>query len=805
MVSQSLFSQKITVKDAITLEPIANVSVYNQSKTLHYITDIKGIVDITDFKENEVLFFKHLSYKNFKITKKNIQNQSITLQPKKNNLEEVFISASKKAVKKSRIAQETAVISLKEIKKSAPQTTADLLAVVPGIKVQKSQFGGGSPVLRGMEANRVLLVVDGVRMNNAIYRKGHLQNSITVSPNILERTEIIFGPSSVIYGSDALGGVIHYITKKLTLSDSVKVKPNFLSRFYTVNNAFSQQIGLEVQTNKIASFTAFSYNKYGDLKMGSNRKHGFTTWGLQPYYSDNTETYYNAFPVVNPNPEIQKNVGFSQLDLLQKLYFPLNKKIAINVNLQYSTTSDIPRFDKLTEYANGQLKFAEWRYGPQNRLLISSQIALNTQKKWLKDGVITIAFQNIEESRIQRKFNSLNRSYRNENVKVYSVNADFEVPITKTNNRLLSYGSEFTYNKVNSNAIGKILEINNHQITSFLGDFKVQSRYPDGGSSYASAAIYANYRQDISKKETLNTGIRLTNTYLKAKWIDETFITLPNKKINLSNSALTATIGYVFKPTQKWQLNTVFASGFRSPNIDDIGKVREKRGQVTVPNIHLKPEYAYSGEFSILKYLKNKQNHIGFTTYYTYLKDYIARDNFRLNGSDSIMYDGESATMIANVNKGTAYILGATATYQNRFFNNWFAKGQVTYTKGRSYDTKEPLSSIPPLFGLLQLGYTKKKIETDFSFIFNARKPVSDYNLTEGIDNLEETPFLPETNSYYGTPAWQIVNYNFQYQISKTLDFGFQINNIFDLHYKEFASAISAPGRNFVFTISGNF
>ena len=93
------------------------------------------------------------------------------------------------------------------------------MAAVPGIKVQKSQFGGGSPVLRGMESNRVLLVVDGVRMNNAIYRKGHLQNSITVSPNQLDRTEIIFGPSSVVYGSDALGGVIHYYTKHQKLSE----------------------------------------------------------------------------------------------------------------------------------------------------------------------------------------------------------------------------------------------------------------------------------------------------------------------------------------------------------------------------------------------------------------------------------------------------------------------------------------------------------------------------------------------------------------------------------------------------------
>ena len=805
LFSQALFTQVIVIKDASTNESIVNVSVYNKSQKKHVISDITGKVDISGFAENEIIFFKHLSYKKYSILKKNIKNKLVKLHSQKNTLEEVFISASKKAVKRSRIAQETALISKEEIKNATPQTTADLLAIIPGIKVQKSQFGGGSPVLRGMEANRVLLVVDGVRMNNAIYRKGHLQNSITVSPNILERTEVVFGPSSVIYGSDALGGVIHYITKKPELNDSITLKPSFLSRYHTVNNAFSQQVGLEIQAKKIASFTSFSYSKYGDLKMGHNRKHGFKNWGLQPYYSTNTETYYDANPVVNPNLEIQKNVGFSQLDLLQKLFFPLNNNVSISLNTQFSTTSDIPRFDKLTEYKNGQLKFAEWRYGPQKRFLISSQLDLNIHKKWIEDGVITVAFQDIKESRIQRKFSSLKRSYKNENVKVFSVNADFEVPIDKKNNRLLSYGSEFTYNKVTSKAIGKVLDINNHQIIGFSDDFKVQTRYPDGGSSYSNVAIYTNYRQDISKKETLNTGIRLTNTYLKAKWIDETYIVLPNNQIKLFNSALTATLGYVIKPNNKWQINTVIASGFRSPNIDDVGKVREKRGKVTVPNVHLKPEYAYSGEISLLKYFKTKKNHFGFSTYYTLLKDYIARDNFSLNGSNTILYDGEQATTIANVNKGRAYIFGGTATYQNYFTKTWFAKAQITYTKGHSYDTKEPLSSIPPIFGSIQIGYAKNKLDASLSFVFNGRKPISEYNLTEGIDNIEETPYIPETDSYYGTPAWQIINYDFNYKLTTNLQLGFKVSNIFDVHYKEFASAISAPGRNFVFSFSGNF
>ena len=188
-------------------------------------------------------------------------------------LDEIVLSASKGKESRSRIAEQIDIISKEEIKRLAPQTSADLLANLPGVRVQKSQFGGGSPVLRGMEANRVLLVVDGVRMNNAIYRMGHLQNSITVSPNIIERTEVIFGPSSVVYGSDALGGVVHYYTKTPKISNKKEVNTAVYSRFSTINSEFTSEGNIELRNKKWASFTSVSYSNFGDLKMGKIRNH----------------------------------------------------------------------------------------------------------------------------------------------------------------------------------------------------------------------------------------------------------------------------------------------------------------------------------------------------------------------------------------------------------------------------------------------------------------------------------------------------------------------------------------------------
>jgi len=438
-----LVAQEITVIDSETTFPIANVLVVNQDNSISATTNEKGLVDISPFQLRDVLTFKHISYSNYKVQKRLITGSKIiALQNKTEKLEEVFLSASKGKELRKRIAEQVAVFSIKDIQRAAPQTAADMLAEIPGIKVQKSQFGGGSPVLRGLEANRVLLVVDGVRMNNAIFRKGHLQNSITVSPNLLDRTEVIFGPSSVIYGSDALGGVIHYYTRKPKTSELTTVNTSFLSRYSTINDEKTIQGGIELQFKKWASFTSVSHSTFGDLKMGKNRSHGFDDWGLVTKYSNNTDSFFNENPIVNSDPTLQRNTGYNQTDILQKFFIPLSERTDLSFNLQYGISSDIPRFDRLTERRDGELRFAEWYYGPQERLLVSTQLEINPEKRWLDTGTITLAYQNVEESRINRKFGSLERTIREENVDVFSLNGDFSVALSASNDRIFSYGFE---------------------------------------------------------------------------------------------------------------------------------------------------------------------------------------------------------------------------------------------------------------------------------------------------------------------------------------------------------------------------
>ena len=231
VLSQS-YSQQVSVQDETTSESLPDVVIYNEDKSKSIITNTNGSVDLGIFSNDEKLYFQLLGYSLLEISKENIVDGGIIfLQEESQALDEVILSVARSESNVNQVAEKVSVIKSADVFLTSPSSGAELLELSPGVRIQKSQGGGGSPIIRGFEANRVLIVVDGVRMNNAIYRSGHLQNSITIDPNNIERAEVIFGSSSVGYGSDAMGGVIHYYTKSPVLNSSQKISSSFTTNY----------------------------------------------------------------------------------------------------------------------------------------------------------------------------------------------------------------------------------------------------------------------------------------------------------------------------------------------------------------------------------------------------------------------------------------------------------------------------------------------------------------------------------------------------------------------------------------------
>ena len=803
-VSNFSFSQQISVKDDLSNEDLPDVVVYNEDKSESIITDFNGFVDLSIFSDNEKIYFQLLGYSTLELLKSTILNGSIVyLQAESQNLEEVILSVARSESNLNQIAEKVSVIKSEDLFLSSPASGADLLELSPGVRVQKSQGGGGSPIIRGFEANRVLIVLDGVRMNNAIYRSGHLQNSITIDPNNIERAEVIFGSSSVGYGSDAMGGVIHYYTKSPILKASEKIKSSFTTNFTSANQGVSNNFITNYSSENWGSITSISISKFGDIKMGEKRNHGFSSWGLTPLYSKNSRYSYYSQPSTNSDENIQKNTGYSQVDLFQKFLVKVGETNLLNVNIQFSESSDIDRYDQLSLIKGNSLKFSEWYYGPQKRLLISPSLKIFPERKFMKKGVITFGFQKINESRIKRKFNNLSRSHQIEDLKVFSLNGDFDTYFN--NGHTVSYGIESTYNYNYSKAYEQTLEIDNNQVTGLSGKFAIPTRYPSNGSSYRSFASYVNWSWNMSEFFTFNIGTRLTFTGLKASWNDIISVNPQLSEVTLNSEALTTTISIKMRPSKKIQINTVLSSGFRNPNIDDIGKIRENNGLLVVPNTFLKPEYAYNLDLGIDFRSLNNKNYISLRGFSTIISRHIGRDEYivfsDLSTPDlsTIIYNGEEVTTIANKNLGNRFIHGFSIDGFSKIINSLKLDYSLTYTKGDYDENYGPLPSISPLFGSISLSYSKRGTNLKAVYKFSEAKNPGEYSFG-GEDGLDETPFVINSEgliNYLGTPKWSDLSLYGSKNISSNVTLRIGLTNVFDIHYRTFASGISAPGRSF--------
>ena len=192
----SFAQQEIEVFGANSLKPITKVAVFNSDGTISDLSDESGKVQLPQIAPNDTLTFQHPSYYIEKYRYKDLQKASfkVYMIDKIIFLDETVVSVSKTEERARNISNTVDVLHPTEIAFKNPQTSADMLENTGHVFIQKSQMGGGSPIIRGFEANKVLIVVDGVRMNNAIYRGGHLQNVITIDNAMIERTEVVYGP-----------------------------------------------------------------------------------------------------------------------------------------------------------------------------------------------------------------------------------------------------------------------------------------------------------------------------------------------------------------------------------------------------------------------------------------------------------------------------------------------------------------------------------------------------------------------------------------------------------------------------------
>ena len=774
VVVNPILSQNIKVVDEFD-DPIYNVGFYNTAQTILKFSNFQGTIDLSEFGYNDSIIIQHPSFENIKILKSLINGNKIKLKSKIINIDEVIFSVNKWEESINEVTNKAIILSEQKIKEIAPQTSADLLEKSGEVFVQKSQLGGGSPMIRGFGANRILLTLDGVRLNNIIYRSGNLHNIIGIDPNILEGVEVLFGPASVIYGSDALGGAINFKIKdpifnsnKTVFFNSQKIQYNSSSnsKHYSLNFGFNSK--------KIGTITSFSFNSFQDLRSGAKRNKNYKNFGFRDEFVIRDHTNDTDEIIINNDRNIQKFSGYSQLDFINKINFKINNNMNLIHGIYLSKSSNIPRYDRLILYDNIITpKYSEWFYGPNYFLMNKIQLNNFKKTKYYDAFKFNISNQIIKESRHSRRFNSNYINNRNEKVDVISFNLDFD---KKYSNDEIFYGYEFIFNNVNS-------EGNRNNI---LNDesLKISSRYPAGGTVYYSNSLYISYKKKIGKIFS-NIGLRGNSSNLESKLTNE-FFNFPFSEINLNTSSFSGNVGLRYN-NKNSSFKIQYSNGFRSPNLDDLGKVFDSEpGNIIIPNANLEPEHVNNYEFNY-EFQTNKFKVIN-TLFYVKLNNAIIRTEGEFNGKDSIVYDGILSKIQQLNNGGKAYVYGFSNFFKIKLNTVFNLEHTISFNTSKDKINNRPLRHSTPLFGMLSLTYSKRKVKIGYKINYNGKKKLEDFSLSE-LNKL----YL---YTQHGSPSWVTHNLFFNLNYNYFINFDFGIDNIFDKHYRTYSSGISAPGRN---------
>ena len=783
------FSQKLEIVDENN-KPVIGASVFSHLGD-YQITDKNGYVSLDKFSNTDTITINQYGFKNQKFVKPKL-NETIILFYDNKLLDEVVISASKFSQKFREVPKKVTQINRSTIEFTNPMTSADLLERGGYVFIQKSQLGGGSPMIRGMSTNRLVLSVDGVKLNNAIFRGGNIHNVISISPLNIENAEVIMGSASVLYGSDAIGGVMNFYTKKAKLSDELtpNIKVNLNSRYSSASNEQMYHVDLNYGLEKIAFLSSFSKSDFGDLTMGI---HGPSDY-LRPNYVDQNSSGDDIM-VANSNSRVQRNTAYHQISFMQKVVYQPSDNLSIDLGIHFSRTGNIPRYDRLIRTNENQgLYYSEWYYGPQEWLLINSQLTfIPKETKFYDELKFGSSFQKFSESRNSRRFNDGFLKSREEELDIFSFNLDFFKKISENSN--ITYGLEMIENKVGSSA--KSINV------SDLSETPISTRYPDN-SSLNSLGLYINYKTKIIEDVFFQSGVRYSAIELQADLSqNNVYYDFIYENTTLENGAFVGGIGlsWVRNIYNNWKFN--INTAFRSPNIDDLAKVFDSEpGSVVVPNLDLKPERSFGIEFG--GYFRTKNNiELDFSSYVTYLYNSFIRDDFTLsNGVSEIFYDGELSQIQALQNSSKSFIYGMEFGL-NMFLNkNFRIKSQHNLIAGYELNQLSfsmPVRHIPPNYGNFHFIYNNGDFTIDTYLNYNSK--ISFSNLADSERAKPYMYALDENGNPY-SPSWMTFNVRSQYSFSKMININFTIENITNKLYRPYSSGISAPGLNFIFSLN---
>lgn len=539
------------------------------------------------------------------------------------------------------------VVSSDEI--AAGKLLTDSLAMQPGVFLQQTTPGQGAAIVRGLKGSEVLHLVDGMRLNNAIFRNAPTQYMALVAPGTLERIEVVRGAPASLYGSDAVGGVVQAISR-IPSFDSKGIRRDATIAFDTADLARIVRASVDFGDDQLAALISGEYLSSGNRRTGQGSR-----VGPSGYESKGGRIAL----AVTPDDD-------------QSWLF----------DLQVAEQPETPRFDELVPgFGEIEPASSEFLFAPNQRVFGHIQ---HVRQDWLMDATwrLDLGWQRIVDDRISRGFQSTTRRYEANSSDLFGVTIN-----VAGENALGSWvaGAEAYHDRVASERTEEDLTTGQLMSTS--------ARFPDG-STMDQAAIFGNVLRHVGDRSTISGGIRFSavSTDLAA--------TAASVSTTSEQNDLSADLGWIRELTERTRISANLSYGFRAPNVFDLGTLGERPGnRFNIPNADLESERITQIDIGI-----RRQGETVNLDVVLFGLHYTDRISSILTGA--VTADGRDITQSQNIEEADIFGIEVFASWL--MSPQLHADLVVNYLRGEQRESaagEVPADRIPPLNGKLRFRY----------------------------------------------------------------------------------------------------
>jgi hemoglobin/transferrin/lactoferrin receptor protein len=626
------------------------------------------------------------------------------------------------------------VLDTRQLNALSPMNMPDAMSAMPGVFMQKTNQGGGSPFVRGLTGYHTLILVDGIRLNNAIFRSGPNQYLNTVDPLMLSQVEVLRGPGSVQYGTDAIGGAIYLRSADPQFSEGrMQLRGEVYGKWMSHQMEKTGRAQIQLSSPKTAVIAGITRKDFGNIVAGGDLgKLDYTSY-------DEYSTDVKAILKLNPSQNL-------------------------TIAWQHHKQNDIQLYHKLI---TGD--YSTYEFDPQLRDLVYLRHEITRSHSVLSGIRTTLSMHQSEETRKKQRTGS--EVLYTEHDRIRSFGFILECLTNNSGNWEGVSGYELYYDRVSSSTLK----------TNLISGIDSTSRglYPDG-AWMSNMSLFSLHTFKLGKLE-FNGGFRYNHFILGLT--DEIF-----GDLKIKPHALVGSFGTSYRLFANTDISLSISNAFRAPNINDVSSFGIADFRYEVPNFDLSPEKSLNKELGI----KTTQRHISASLYlyHNSLTDLMTNVKTTFQGQDSI----DGIKVYTRENLGKAFIQGIEGEIEIRPLSYLSMSSFLVYTYGQNVSNNEPLRRIPPLNGFLGLHYHGvKNLEI-----------ISEWQVASKQDRLSSGDIDDPRIPHGGTPAWNIFNLRFSYQLH-----GITINtgliNLFNEAYRTHGSGVDGVGRSIYISLKYSF